>query len=400
MWRRLASVLVLILLVGWVWVPSVYAGSDGAVVTMESNRLQPGIDLYSSRSYNAAAQYFEKSVRADPRNPTAYYYSAMCFAQLGQNDRARETYELIVKYFPGSPEAKNAGIALRGMPSASPAAATAAGAKKSSAANSGNDHPGDVLPDSDAVPFTRVGGTIYVNAIVNGRPIRMIFDTGADHVQIGLNHISTLQAAAQAGRHTKVQGVGGLSDVSEANAQITLGKITRTCPILIQDKMRTEPLLGQTFFQQYLCQFDNGAGLIRFYRRSSARDYNAGYDTIEVPYSQSGNNLVVYPKIMVGGETYTVPMFLDTGAERTMISRLMLPVSIPQDARLYRVSGISGSETVVEVPVQKLELGTISKVGMKVLMSGGMINLLGQDFFGDRKYTVDPEKKVIRFSRN
>lgn len=399
MWRRLASVLVLALLSGWSQLP-VRAGSNGVVVTTESssNRLQPGIDLYSSRSYNAAVQYFEKSVRTDPRNPTAYYYSAMCFSQLGQNERARETYELIVKYFPGSPEAKNAAIALQNMPGTAPANTTTPGAKKTGGINSGT--PGDVLPDSDAVPFTRVGGTIYVNALVNGRPIRMIFDTGADHVQIGLNHMGTLQSAARSGRHTKVQGVGGLSDVSEANAQITLGKITRTCPILIQDAMRTEPLLGQTFFQQYLCQFDNGAGLIRFYRRNSSRDYNAGYDTIEVPYSQSGNNLIVYPKIMVGGEQHIVPMFLDTGAERTMISRFMLNVPIPQDARLYRVSGISGSETVVEVPVQKLELGTISKVGMKVLMSTGMINLLGQDFFGDRKYTVDPEKKVIRFSRN
>lgn len=265
--------------------------------------------------------------------------------------------------------------------------------------NSGSDLAAETLPDSDSVPFTRVGGTIYVNALVNGRPLRMIFDTGADHVQIGLNHVGTLKAAAASGRQTRVQGIGGLSTVSQASAEITLGKITRTCPILIQESMRTEPLLGQTFFSPFVCQFDNGAGLIRFYRRAS-KTYSAGYDTIEVPYSQSGNNLMVYPKIMIGSTEYKIPMILDTGAERTMVSRFMVPtINVPSDARLYRVSGISGSETVVEVPVQRLELGAISKVSFRILLGNGMFSLLGQDFFGDRKYTVDPEKHVIRFTR-
>jgi tetratricopeptide (TPR) repeat protein len=386
MFQRLPAFIIVTLLVS-------ASAFNPAAIAQNSSALQQGIDLYNTRNYNAAAQFFEAWIKDDPKNATAYYYAALCFAQLGQTQRARETFGLIVKYFPKTPEAK---LSARGLQSLPGTAASTSGSTQPPAASGRSAL--DILPDSDSVPFTRVGGTIYVNTIVNGRPLRMVFDTGADHCQIGLNHMGTLKAAADAGRQTQVMGVGGLSKVSQSSAEIKLGKISRNCAIMIQDNMRTEPLLGQTFFSPFVCQFDNGAGLIHFYKRAS-KSYAAGYDTVEVPYTQSGNNLVVYPKILVGSEEYQVPMILDTGASRTMISQFMVPVPIPQDARLLRAGGISGFETVIEAPVQRLELGAISKVGMKVLLSRGTFNLLGQDFLGDRKYTVDPEKKVIRFSR-
>lgn len=378
---------------------SATAFSAGAIAQTGPG-FQRGVDLYSKRNYTAAAQFFEAWIKDDPNSPTAYYYAALCFTQLGQTERARDTFGLIVNYFPKSPEAKLSATALSGLAGTTRGASggktvgTTTGATTKPATTSST----DVLPDSDSVPFTRVGGTIFVNAQVNGQPIRMVFDTGADHCQIGVNHIGTLKAAAAAGRETQVMGVGGLSTVSQSTVEIKVGKITRNCAVMIQQNMSTEPLLGQTFFSPFVCQFDNAAGVIHFYKRAS-KSYAAGYDTVEVPYTQSGNNLVVYPKIMVDGEEYKVPMILDTGASRTLVSLLMVPVPIPQDARLVRVKGISGFETVIEAPVQRLELGAISKVGMKVLLGKNPFNLLGQDFFGDRKYTVDPEKKVIRFNR-
>lgn len=121
-----------------------------------------------------------------------------------------------------------------------------------------------------AVPFVRAGGgSMYVDALVNGKPYKMVFDTGAhgtlftlgDFGQMGL----TVPADAEEGQ---VRGVGGSSRAwNFCLRSLQIGPLRgENVPISVSDSKEVgHPLLGQTFFGRFKYEIDNEKNMIYFY---------------------------------------------------------------------------------------------------------------------------------------
>jgi clan AA aspartic protease (TIGR02281 family) len=130
--------------------------------------------------------------------------------------------------------------------------------------------PSASTADRYAVPFSREGNEMIVSAEVNGRPIKMIFDTGASATvftnesmqQLGIN----IPEDAEVERHIGI--AGETAAVGFPVSRMRLGPIEKSnFNISVTQGMRGHPLLGQTFYGDWQYSIDNAAGLIRFVRR-------------------------------------------------------------------------------------------------------------------------------------
>jgi predicted aspartyl protease len=66
------------------------------------------------------------------------------------------------------------------------------------------------------------------------------------------------------------------------------------------------------------------------------------------------------------------------------------------------VGGVGGSAPAYAFNVRSMKLGSIEKnnIPITVMTTGGPpLPLLGQPFLRDRRFVIDNDKKVIRFSR-
>jgi hypothetical protein len=63
--------------------------------------------------------------------------------------------------------------------------------------------------------------------------------------------------------------------------------------------------------------------------------------------------------------------------------------------------GVGGAMMVYSFPVRTLEVGDLRKSNFEISVSSlpQSVPLIGQAFFGDRKYVIDNEKMLIRFTR-
>lgn len=168
-----------------------------------------GLQAYQQGDFAKASQYFEEALRRTQNSPMLWYYDAMCFHQLKNWSMAKSRYKTVVTYFPNTPAGKAALEALKKIdPSFSlPVAATsapaagvapadkssgvaaAAAGKTAPAADSDGDEEEDVtaltkemasLPDTAHFYFKKgAHGHMEVDLMVNGHPVRALFDTGA-----------------------------------------------------------------------------------------------------------------------------------------------------------------------------------------------------------------------------
>jgi len=81
---------------------------------------------FLSKQYTYAAPYFEKALQLNPADHRALVYDAACYDRMGQTERARALYQLVIAVFPGTPSAVVATRGLSGLKSAAPAAPAAA----------------------------------------------------------------------------------------------------------------------------------------------------------------------------------------------------------------------------------------------------------------------------------
>jgi clan AA aspartic protease (TIGR02281 family) len=387
-----------------------------------ADSLNDGISLYNKRNYQKAIDVLAKSATANPNVPTPLYYQAMAYSQLGETVKARALYFAIVQKFPESPEAKYASVYLRQVNSAGVATntVTTTTTTTSTRSSSRSSAPmGDMttfsaanatsedlrkLPDSASVPFTRgSGGHLFVDTQVNGRTIKMMFDTGASTCLIGKNQLEAAGVMDNVikGQHTQMGGVGNATNsAAPMIVDLRVGGIQRHMPIMVQDRFDLPPLLGQTFYNGYQYDIDNQSGLIRFTKKSAGGS-SMGYDAIEVPFQTVGNNLVVMTQV----NGHQCPMYFDTGAAMNCFSLsnyLGMGLSIPSDASMTMVGGVGGSAPAYAFNVRSMKLGSIEKnnIPITVMTTGGPpLPLLGQPFLRDRRFVIDNDKKVIRFSR-
>lgn len=124
--------------------------------------------------------------------------------------------------------------------------------------------------DTNAVPFKREGNELLVQVEINGRPIWMYFDTGADGVTFPKESISqlglTIPPDAKASMHGGVSGQ--VRAISFPLQKIKMGPIEkRNLEVSFVDQSLPHGLLGQTFFGDWQYKIDNDRRVIKFTRR-------------------------------------------------------------------------------------------------------------------------------------
>lgn len=371
-----------------------------------------GVALYNQKNYKAAAPYFETAMRNSSWDSNAYYYAALTYQQLGDWTRAKQTYREIMKRFPGSQAANLAGSVLQrydpefvrrmsGQGSQTSTGGMSSGGVMYRSGSRSADY--DQLPNEGKIYFQRVRNSQVVDAQVNGRPIAMIFDTGAEACVFGKNHLKQLGINPPTGEPTgKSSGVGSAGTVGtwEMPVDLRVGNIVRhNFTVAVQDEMPCDPLLGQTFFRDFEYTTDPGANTIAF-KKKGATDSLYG-DRNAVPFVKEGRELVV--NVQINGRS--CPMYFDTGADQISFSPghlKSLGMSIPEDAQEGTSTGIGGSTKSYNFSIDRIVLGPIDKsnVEVSVVEASRMPKpLLGQNFFKDWQFTIDNDRHVIRFLR-
>jgi predicted aspartyl protease len=353
------------------------------------------VNLYQKRDYTNASVGFAKIVSRESSNSSACYYFALSLQQLGKYSQAKTLYRLITQKFPNTEVARLSAQAFNQLDRRGIKDADVAAAQTPNLAGEANS---DVLPDDVKVPFTRSSGHHFmIKATLNGRPMDMIFDTGAEMCAFGKKHLTQAYIAMPTGEATgAASGVGGVVKTWTMPLQIGVGGIKRTINAVIQEKLDVDPLLGESFFCDYVYDIDIQGGVIRFTKRSKAKEsYPA--DNIAVPFTLMGKEMVVEAKL----NGHPLKMIFDTGAASNVIGMMQLVMLgiHPTDAVATGARGIGGTMTGIAFNADSVELGAIRKssVPFTALNGYSMPPLLGQPFFGNRRFTIDNENRVIHF---
>lgn len=378
-----------------------------------------GIRCYEKKDFKGALSHFNKTLKADPSDYNALYYSAIIYHRTGSTAQAKANYGKLIELYPSTDAAKNAISALRYIdpkfaarfkPGGSDTlrmATSTSGLRHRPQAESTGDQTS--YPNECQVFFEDKGNAMVVDAYVNNRPIKMIFDTGAEAVVFGKNHLAELGIAPPKGEPTGLSfgvGEGGAQSAWTGSATVKLGQIEkRNCPIAVHENMPTMPLLGQTFFKDFQYsiqrrQGEGGGGSIRFRRKAGSSTSLAG-DPSAIPFTKQGNEIVV--PVQVNGRT--MRMFFDTGAEQCVFSENQLKqlgITVPDDAQEGLSVGIAGSTRTRIFTVPRMKLGPIEKTDVPVSLVDDYqmpYPLLGQTFFGDLRYEFDNDAHVLRLRR-
>ena len=169
-------------------------------------------------------------------------------------------------------------------------------------------------------------------------------------------------------------------------------------PVCVLDQDMEAGILGQPFLQGYSCVVDNQSGLIRLHRSGSAAS-TASLDSFAIPFVLDGDKIIV-SALMKG---CPIKMCFDTGSFGVCLSKsqcenlgLKVPDTLPE-----RTHGPNGQQVPSWHMSEDLSLGPIKKRAFPIRVIDSEISypLLGQNFFGDRTYSIDMDKKEIRFAR-
>jgi len=376
-----------------------------------------GSVLYKQGKYAEAARVFEAVCQSPSADPNTLYYYALSLHQSGSFEKARRAYQRCAQQYPSSPAGRLASQALsafqtpgRVSSGSSMGGGTGIGGGYRGggygAAGGGNEN----LPESAKIYFKPDSANqMIVDAYVNNRPIKMLFDTGADGCAFGKNHLRELGMPMPTGKAAyKSQGVGdgGTQDTWEVPATVRVGIIERKIMIGVQENLPGEPLLGQNFFNAFTYTIDKGSSSIQFNRKQraiagSSRGGGGALDRNSVPFEKFGNSIMV--TAMVNGRS--CKMIFDTGATGTVFAPgdiKALGIEIPPDAEPEVHQGIAGDTRGVGFEIQRMTLGPIDRPNFHISVINGMATgnpLIGRSFLGEWQYTIDNDARIIHFLR-
>lgn len=368
-----------------------------------------GVAAYKRGNFKAAATLLTFAINQNPSDVNAMYYLALALQQMRDFDGAREQYGRIVTLFPGSQAAGLARQALSVLGRGSSSTVAAATSSRSSAPAQRSVSTASTydasLPEECRVPFKREHSHLLVDAMVNYKPIKMVFDTGADITCMGKNHLEQLGIPLPTGKPAGFsQGIGDAGAVPfwVVNADIKIGNIIRrNTRIDVQEHLAADPLLGQNFFNDYAYTIDSGDETIHFQRKARYIAGTSKNDLYAVPFKKDGNELIVNAE--VNGKL--TPMIFDTGASNVVFSFPQiqkLGIEVPPDAEQQISRGIAGNTNSVFFPIRRLRLGPIERSDFGISVVNGMAGpypLIGQSFLQSWQYTIDNTANVIRFVR-
>ncbi len=377
-----------------------------------------GIEFYQKRNYSRAASCFETVLVRSPEQTNAMYYAALSYQQLRNNPRAVELYTTLATRYPSSQAGRNAILALRSL---APGALRGGGGTASmgsssvrsySRSGSGGGDDADIarLPAQERVHFrTEEGGgkpVLYVSGAVNSTPLDFVFDTGADHTVIGMDHLAKIGLPRPSGPPSgQSMGVGNaVTNNWTLSTTVKIGGIERrNFPLLVSDRSGVPPLLGRNFLDPYNYTIDTSGGSILLTKKVTAVA-SGGYSTTSqggVPFKRvKGGGMVV--NVEVNGRT--IEMLFDTGAQSCLFSRAdvnRLGISVPADAEHEMTQGVGGAMPGLRFPISRMRCGPIDKSNILITVVEQNFGepLLGQQFFHDFQYTIDDQNNVIRFLR-
>jgi predicted aspartyl protease len=412
--KRSIQALLLAIPCSWIsiWLPvGLAAGNDFA----------DGLNLYNQKNYRGAALKFESAMRTRPSD-SAVYYCALA-NQMGNNRaRARQLYEYLNSSFPGSKFSPMATSALRSLGDVGASASTGVSSSSGSSSYSGSSSRSSSAysgPTQFSVPFKRGRfnngqGGVYLDVLVNNRPMTFHLDTGAHGTVMGDNQLQELGLSRPpAGEKHFSTGVGEREKIPtwSQKLDLKLGNIyMRDFEVSVADHYEGEPLLGRDFLRDWDVAIDENNRQATFTRRgatgavaSASRSSRSGRGIIDVPFTLEGRHMIVDG--FVNSRPYK--FYFDTGADNVCFSmkdlkKLGLEDALSSAEQGYSI-GVGGRTPSYSFPINSLKVGPIVKENFKVTaVENSQMDhpLLGQTFFGSYNVLIDEANKVIHFKPN
>lgn len=379
-----------------------------------------GVKQLTAKQFAAAITSFNSAIKANPKNAMAVYYLGLAKHYQGDTQGAMEAYSRVLSNFAGS-EASN--LAVRGMSSIDPTILDKLGLSggsrpqarpqqtQSQSSGGGSQSQGsgngtDVIPRESRVNFTRESDCMIVDARVNGRDIKMMFDTGAANTVLGINHLEQMGLPVPTkGETVNVYGSGstGANKALVHYVDLQLGGVMRrNFPVVLMKHLDNYPLIGQSFLRGIKYTVNGGSGFIHLQRADAVASAPvSASDPGAVPFVREDGEMCI--QVMINGRP--VPMWLDSGASWptfTMAQARAAGIEVPDDAQVISTRGAGGSSQSKLVRVRSIKLGPVEKYNVEVSIvdrSAQTRPLLGGSFLNDLQYTIDSERNVVHFRR-
>ncbi len=388
--------------------------------------MEIGVALYNKGNYKDALDHFNLTLRKNPNDYNAMYYEASTFYHLKQADTAAHYFRLIVDRFPTTVAGQNSLAALSKLDPAYYQKVLLKARKASRQPNRANAIPTGTqaatgsdasadwasLPAQARIPYHREGQNLVVTAYVNGRPIDMFFDSGAEGVVMRKSELEALGIKPPQGKSIGVSygvGDGGGQQTWVASVTLKVGQIERrNFTVHVQDDPPggnvSHPLLGQTFFRDFSYTLDPSpdqtSGTILFQKKGVASNFAAN-DSSLIPFRNMGKDILVSVEV----NSRPIIMIFDTGAENccfTIGQLQAVGLSIPEGTPAGLDAGIAGTTRSWKFNCPRMQLGPIIKtdVPISVIESSGIpYPLLGNSFLHDLRMDIDNSAHMMRVRR-
>lgn len=394
--------------------------------------VQRGVQCLQLRRYRDSVYYLKPYCERNPQDNQAAYYLALAQEHLGSNTLAGDLYKKIVLANPNGPFAMASINSLKrldpqwlasnltayqikdgkkttvplvpGLSAKTPVKPLASSSTSSTGGNSG-----DKLPREARIRFEQGTRGVKVNVLVNNRPVEMIFDTGAPGICISRDQLSALGIRPPEGPYKGMTG-GSANSTSvkywTMQANVTVGAIERkNIELVVLESNSDLPLLGQTFFKDFDYTVDQSAGILDFTLKKGGGEVNRAAYQVPFDFKDGGNRILV--RLEVNDQPITT--IFDTGNTASALSfsgrnqLKELGITVPDDARTAKHTGITGAGNCKLFNVRKIKLGPIERFDMEVSVndqeSGAEAPILGQPFWTDWQYSINMQRKVIEFVR-
>lgn len=373
-----------------------------------------GVRLYRNGQFNAAAIQFELHAKAHPKDANALYFAALSYHQLREIKKAEYLYRQSIAIAPKTDAARLSNEALAKLATLppSPPPSTRGETEHVPTQAFGTNAEFYSLPSEARVYFHLDQGQMVVNGFLNGRPLQMIFDTGAPMMAIGKDQLAGLGLGVPKG--VAAGKTGGSSNAKKMGywimaGDVKVGQIDRkNVQIQVLEENATQALLGQNFFQDFTYTVDSGAKCIHFKKRTFEKHATATSQkdpyTVPFDWEPAGRRIVVTAE--VNGKKCS--MLFDTGNSSTNVT-FACPedlkkacLAVPEDAKERKTLGVSGEGVALFFPVSCVRLGPIEKRNVEIEVNKEGIAghpYMGQQFWAGWEYTIDMDRRLIHFRR-
>jgi len=379
------------------------------------NQRDQAIRLYNGKNYRAAVQLFDDHLLLYPDDLYALYYNGLACQATGNLERAKLLYIHAYTLAPRQQVGIYAKAILMKLDASlfahEKAVVTPSSTKSASrvvttrVAQDTLDHS---IPHEWNVPCTIDRNKIYVDVQLNGRKIKMMFDTGDPTMTIGKNQMGEIGLESPKGPPDGNMGGSSSDDTTpfwRVPMRVKVGGVERTVEVTVLENNQADPLLGQSYAGLFECTVDVSGKQIHFRQRGLNKGKNRNAYEVPYIYQEAGNRILV--DVEINGKLGRC--IFDTGNTAAGIcfndarQATAYGVSIPHDAVRTTTSGITGAGRCKRFTLRRVRMGPLDKTDLSVTVSEKTDDneppLLGHAFWEGFEYTINREKKIIEFVR-